>query len=446
MQQTYLPTKNYTIKRWSITVALGGLLFGFDTAVISGAEQAIQNHWNLGEFMVGQVVAMGLYGTIIGALLGGMPAERWGRKPALFWVGVLYSVCSIGCAFAPSVGLLMFFRFLGGLGVGASSVIAPAYISEISPADLRGRLTAMFQFNIVFGILLAYLSNWAISLSGPHSWRVMLGVMAIPSAVFVMLVPTVPESPRWLILHKNRVADARKILEAINPATVESSVAAIQAPTSHKVVGFRHFLSGKYNFSIFMAFLLAFFNQLSGINAIIYYAPRIFAGIGLQQSAALLSTVGIGIVNLIFTIFGMALIDRFGRRFLMYVGSVGYIVSLVCVSYALLNAISGWFVPMCLFVFIASHAIGQGAVIWVFLAEVFPNNVRAYGTSLGCSTHWIFAALIAGLFPFVNAKFGGGAIFGFFAGMMVLQLIFVWRWMPETFGASLEELEARFAR
>jgi SP family arabinose:H+ symporter-like MFS transporter len=194
--------KNYTIKRWSITVALGGLLFGFDTAVISGAEQAIQIHWNLGEFMVGQVVAMGLYGTIVGALLGGMPAEHWGRKPALFWVGVLYSVCSIGCAFAPSVSFLMFFRFVGGLGVGASSVIAPAYISEISPAALRGRLTAMFQFNIVFGILLAYLSNWAISLGGPHSWRVMLGVMAIPSAVFVMLVPTVPESPRWLILHK----------------------------------------------------------------------------------------------------------------------------------------------------------------------------------------------------------------------------------------------------
>jgi MFS family permease len=242
------------------------------------------------------------------------------------------------------------------------------------------------------------------------------------------------------------VADARKILEAINPATVESSVAAIQAPTSHKLVGIRHFLSGTYNFPILMAFLLAFFNQLSGINAIIYYAPRILEGIGLQQSAALLSTVGIGIVNLIFTIFGLALIDRFGRRFLMYIGSVGYIVSLVCVSYALLSGISGWFVPMCLLVFIAAHAIGQGAVIWVFLAEVFPNNVRGYGTSLGCSTHWIFAALIAGLFPFVNAKFGGGAIFGFFAGMMVLQLIFVWRWMPETLGASLEELEARFAR
>lgn len=213
--------------------------------------------------------------------------------------------------------------------------------------------------------------------------------------------------------------------EAINPATVQSSIAAIQAPTSHKVVGFRLFLSGKYNFPILMAFLLAFFNQLSGINAIIYYAPRIFEGIGLQQSAALLSTVGIGIVNLIFTIFGIALIDRYGRRFLMYVGSVGYIVSLSCVSYALLSGISGWFVPMCLFAFIASHAIGQGAVIWVFLAEVFPNNVRAYDTSFGCGTHWIFAALIAGLFPIANAKFGGGAIFGFFAGMMVLQLIFV---------------------
>ena len=238
------------IYQWSMIVALGGLLFGFDAAVISGAEQAIQIQWHLGEFMVGQMVAMGLCGTIFCALLGGIPAERWGRKPALIWVGVLYLVCSPGCAFSPSVSLLMFFRFLGGLGVGASSVIAPAYISEIAPAAQRGRVTAIFQFNLVFGILLAYHSDWVIGLGAPHSWRVMLGVMAIPSALYVLLVPAVPERPRWLILYRNRLADARKILEAVDRATAESSIAAIQAPTNHKNIGHLHFLSGGYICSI----------------------------------------------------------------------------------------------------------------------------------------------------------------------------------------------------
>jgi len=434
---------SHAMYRWSLIVALGGLLFGFDTAVISGAEQAIQSQWGLSEIKVGQMVAMGLYGTIVGALFGGIPAERWGRKGALIGIGILYLACSLGCALAPNAEQLMAFRFLGGLGVGASSVIAPTYISEVAPAEKRGQLAAMFQLNIVVGIVLAYLSNWLIGLADEHSWRVMLGVMAIPSALFIVLVPSIPESPRWLILHGNKVADARRILSMINPATVESSVAAIQAPTSDKAVGLSHFLSGKYRRPTALAFLIAFFNQLSGINAVIYYAPRVLEGAGLQQSAALLSTVGIGVVNVIFTVVGMALIDRMGRRFLMYIGSIGYIVSLTLVSYALLHGITGGFVPVCLFLFIASHAIGQGAVIWVFIAEIFPNNVRAYGTSVGCSTHWIFAAAIAGLFPFANARLGGGAIFGGFAAMMVLQLIFVWRLMPETRGASLEALESR---
>lgn len=431
---------------WSVTVALGGFLFGFDTAVISGGEQAIQIQWSLSDFMVGQMVAMGLYGTIAGAIFGGIPAERWGRKPTLFWIGVLYLICSLGSALAPDVNALMFFRFLGGLGVGASSVVAPMYISEIAPAERRGRLTAMFQFNIVLGILIAYLSNWLIGMGAESSWRWMLGVMAIPSVVYVLLVTFVPESPRWLISHKNRVADARKILAEINPATVEESIAAIQAPSSDKSSGLGHFLSGKFNFPIILAFLFAFFNQLSGINAVIYYAPRILKETGLGESAALLSTTGIGVVNLLFTMFGLALIDRYGRRFLMYVGSIGYIVSLSCVAFAFFNGASGLFVPLLLFVFIASHAIGQGAVIWVFISEIFPNSVRAYGNSLGSSTHWVFAALIAGLFPYFNGRFGGGAIFAFFAFMMVFQLIFVWKMMPETKGVSLEELEKRLIK
>lgn len=431
---------------WSVTVALGGFLFGFDTAVISGGEQAIQRLWNLSDFMVGQMVAMGLYGTIAGAIFGGIPAERWGRKPTLIFIGVLYLICSLGSAFAPDVNALMFFRFLGGLGVGASSVVAPMYISEIAPADRRGRLTAMFQFNIVLGIVIAYLSNWLIGTAAGEDWRLMLGVMAVPSIVYGVLVLFVPESPRWLISHKNRVEDARKILTEINPATVDASVAAILAPSSDKSSGLGHFLSGKFNYPILLAFLFAFFNQVSGINAVIYYAPRILEETGLGKSVALLSTVGIGLVNLIFTMFGLALIDRYGRRFLMYVGSVGYIVSLSCVAFVFFNGISGLFVPILLFVFIAAHAIGQGAVIWVFISEIFPNSVRAYGNSLGSSTHWVFAALIAGLFPLFNGKFGGGVIFAFFAFMMVFQLLFVWKMMPETKGVSLEDLEKQLTK
>lgn len=426
---------------WSITVALGGFLFGFDTAVISGGEQAIQKFWDLSDFMVGQMVAMGLYGTIGGAMFGGIPAERWGRKPTLLWIGLLFLICSVGSALAPSVQVLMFFRFIGGLGVGASSVVAPMYIAEIAPREIRGRLTAMFQFNIVLGILVAYFSNYLIGTGGESSWRWMLGIMAVPSVVYVAMAVFVPESPRWLISHKNRVADARKILEEINPLTVDASVAAIQAPSSDKDSGIGHFFSGKFNFPILLAFLFAFFNQLSGINAIIYYAPRILKETGLGEGAALLSTAGIGLVNLIFTMLGLALIDRYGRRFLMYIGSIGYIVSLSCVAFAFFNGVSGIFVPALLFVFIASHAIGQGAVIWVFISEIFPNSVRAYGNSLGSSTHWVFAALIAGLFPYFNGKYGGGVIFAFFAFMMVFQLLFVWKMMPETKGVSLEDLE-----
>ena len=431
---------------WALTVSLGGFLFGFDTAVISGGEQAIQEQWQLSTFMVGQMVAMGLYGTIAGALFGGIPAEIFGRKNTLFFVGVLYLICSVGSALAPDVYALMFFRFIGGIGVGASSVVAPMYIAEIAPDDKRGRLTAMFQFNLVLGILVAYLSNWVIGLSGDPSWRLMLGIMAVPSVLFVILVMFVPESPRWLIIRKNKVDEARKILTDIDPVTVESSIAAITAPTADKSSGLGWFLSGKYNFPILLAFLFAFFNQASGINAIIYYAPRILEDIGLGKGAALLSTVGIGIVNLIFTMLGLSMIDRFGRRYLMFIGSIGYILSLTCVAIAFFSGAGGLFIPVLLFVFIASHAIGQGAVIWVFISEIFPNNVRSWGNSLGSSTHWVFAAIIAGTFPYFNEQLGGGVIFSLFAVMMVFQLLFVWKMMPETKGVSLEVLEKQLSK
>lgn len=428
---------------WSVTVALGGFLFGFDTAVISGGEQAIQHLWQLSDILLGQVVAMGLYGTIVGAVLGGIPAERYGRKLTLLWIGILFLACSIGSAVATSAEMLMFFRFIGGLAVGASSVVAPLYIAEIAPAEKRGQLTALFQFNIVLGILVAYLSNWLIGSEGEDSWRWMLGVMAIPSLLYGVLMFFVPESPRWLLTHRNDLEGARQILEQVDRATVEDSIAAIRTPMGDRGQGLSAFWSGKFNRPIIWAFLFAFFNQISGINAVIYYAPRILRETGLGEGAALLSTVGIGLINLFFTMFGLGLIDRYGRRFLMYIGSVGYIVSLMGVSMAFFFEWSGWLVPVLLFAFIASHAIGQGAVIWVFISEIFPNRVRAYGNSLGSSTHWVFAALIAGLFPYFNSLWGGGIIFAFFAVMMVFQLIFVWRIMPETKGVSLEELEQR---
>jgi len=430
---------------WSFTVALGGFLFGFDTAVISGAEQAIQREWGLSDTLLGQMVGMALYGTVIGAILGGIPCDRFGRKVTLFWIGVLYLVSAVGSALAPDVYSLMLFRFIGGLGVGASSVAAPIYIAEIAPARLRGRLTALFQFNLVFGILCAYLSNYAIvGLGG--DWRTMLGVEAIPALLFVILILFVPRSPRWLVVQRQAHEEARRVLAMIDPTSVDRAMADIErshrsAPQGNRL---REFFSSHHHRPILLAFLFAFFNQLSGINAVIYYAPRIFAMSGMEGQAALLSSAGVGLVNLVFTLIGMALIDRFGRRFLMYLGSFGYLVSLSSLALIFkLEAFNGSLVPLLIFVFIASHAVGQGACIWVFIAEVFPNSVRGFGMSLGSGTHWVFAALVASSFPYFAGTFGGAPIFGFFAGMMVLQLLFVHYLMPETKGTSLEALETK---
>ncbi|MDX1908323.1 MAG: sugar porter family MFS transporter [Bacteroidia bacterium] len=434
------------ILQWAIVVALGGFLFGLDTAVISGCEKTLQALWSLSDAMIGQVVAMALYGTIVGAIFGGIPAETFGRKITLFWIAILYLVSAVGCALAPEVYTLMIFRFIGGLSVGASSVVAPMYIAEISPDEKRGQLTAMFQFNIVFGILVAYFSNWVIGTDGPDDWRWMLGIVALPALAFTILVLFIPESPRWLVTRRGNHGEALRILRIINPQTAQEALEAIQASTHNGQpeagAGLGTFFSRKYRWPILLAFLFAFFNQVSGINAVIYYAPRIFEAAGLGTQVALLSSVGIGLVNLVFTMLGLSLIDRMGRRFLMYIGSVGYIISLSLVSVLFMTQATsaGLLLPILLFVFIAAHAIGQGAVIWVFISEIFPNEVRSWGNSLGSSTHWVFAALIAGNFPYLAGQLGQGLIFALFAAMMVFQLLFVWRMMPETKGVSLEEL------
>ncbi len=431
---------------WALSVSLGGFLFGFDTAVISGAEQAIQKLWGLSDFSIGQLVGMGLYGTIVGALFGGIPAERFGRRPTLLFIGTLFLICSFGSAIASSPGMLMMFRFIGGLGVGASSVVAPIYISEISPKQKRGQLTALFQFNLVLGILVAYFSNFLIGNHGDQSWRLMLGIMAIPSILYIVFVLFVPESPRWLVVARNKTDEAKKILFMVDAGTVDESMQAITSHPTDEKTSLNSFLNGKFKFPILLAFLIAFFNQLSGINAVIYYAPRILSDIGLGEKAALLSTVGIGVVNLIFTMLGVRLIDQFGRRTLMFIGSIGYIISLASVSFAFYIGKGSSFVPWLLFLFIASHAIGQGAVIWVFISEIFPNKVRSWGMTLGSSTHWLFAALIGSMFPYFNEKLGGTTIFALFTAMMILQLIWVWKMMPETKGVSLEDLEKKLVK
>ncbi|MCB0596146.1 MAG: sugar porter family MFS transporter [Lewinellaceae bacterium] len=431
---------------WSITVALAGFLFGFDTVVISGADLSLQALWQKGEFFHGFVVmASALWGTVIGAIFGGIPTDRLGRKKTLFWIGIFYFVSAVGSALANDPFVFAFFRFLGGLGVGASTVAAPAYVSEIAPAKDRGKLVALYQFNIVFGILIAFVSNYLLSDIGENAWRWMIGVEALPAFIYTLMVLTVPKSPRWLLVKKGDREGAAKTLRLIDPdmdtdATIEALMADHELSDTGETI-----FAPKYRFPLMLAFLIAFFNQFSGINAFLYYAPRIFEIAGLEKSSALLSSVGIGITNLVFTLVGLSMIDRFGRRQLMYIGSVGYIVSLSLVALTFLMGIKGMAVPIFLFLFIASHAIGQGTVIWVFISEIFPNHLRANGQAFGSSVHWILAAAIPSLVPVLFTRIGAAPVFAFFAFMMVLQLIFVWRMMPETKGVPLEELEKQLA-
>jgi sugar porter (SP) family MFS transporter len=430
---------NRKIAYWSVTVAASGFLFGFDTAVISGADQPLQKLWGSSDLFHGLfIMSSALWGTVIGALFGNIPCERFGRKASLIAIGLLYLVSALGSALAPDPYTFSFMRFIGGLGVGASSIVAPAFISEIAPARYRGRLVALYQFQLVFGILVAFFSNYALSEFLGLGWRWMLGVEAIPALIYVLLVLGIPESPRWLLLRKNDEAGARRILAYSNGENVDQVIADIR----HARGEFQQdrLFSRAYLFPVLLAFLLAMFNQLSGINFIIYFAPRVFELAGLDSSSALLSTAGIGLVNLVTTLLGMYLIDRVGRKRLMLIGSIGYIVSLATVAWAFASGAGGMMVVFFVFLFIASHAVGQGAVIWVFIAEIFPNNVRTKGQSLGCGTHWVFAALITLLMPTVLSNFQPASIFGFFATMMALQLLFVLFMMPETKGQSLESL------
>ncbi len=429
---------------WSVTVALGGFLFGFDTAVISGAEQAIQGVWSLSDVMHGFTVSIALFGTVLGALIGGYPSDRYGRKRTLFWIALLYLLSALGSALATDWYVFLFFRFVGGLAVGASSVTAPMYIAEISPKDGRGRLVALFQFNIVFGILIAYLSNYLLQGLGAGAWRWMLGVEALPALFFLLMVLRVPRSPRWLIVQLGAETEARQVLRLINPDNVEQEVAAIKHSIHHTAKRKESLFSPRYRFPLMLAVLFAVFNQFSGINAIIYYAPRIFEMTGAAKSSALLSTAGVGLVNFLFTLLAMRFIDQIGRRRLMFIGSVGLIITLGLVARAFyLEEFAG--VSYFLFAYIGFFAFSQGAVIWVFISEIFPNEVRGRGQSLGSFTHWVLAATIAFIFPAVARQFGGGPIFLFFTVMMILQLLFVWRMMPETKGRSLEELEENMA-
>ena len=445
--------KKNNLFRYSIVAALAGFIFGFDTVVISGANEPIKKIWDTTPLFHGIfIMSMALWGTVAGALIGGIPAERFGRKKTLFWVGILFGASALGTALAPSPYLFSFFRFIGGLGIGVSSVVAPTYISEISTPGTRGRLTAMYQFNIVFGILIAFISNYLLQgVGGSGDWRWMLGVLAVPSLIYTIMVTAVPESPRWLVSIKNDLPGAKKVLSLIgvdDPAAVVNNIIAANAAVESHQVGETIF-SSKYKNVLWLAFLVAFFNQLSGINFILYYAPEILSRIGLGAGESLANSIAIGGTNLIFTFVGLYLIDRLGRRTLLIIGSLGYIVSLSMVALAFKTETSPAFLMVFLLLFIASHAIGQGAVIWVFIAEIFPNKVRALGQSFGASTHWVFAAIITLLTPvFLDKEHGifgknPWPIFLFFAFMMVLQLIWVLTRVPETKGVSLEDLEKK---
>src|SRR5579872_4693609 len=432
---------------WSLTSALAGFLFGFDTVVISGAEKTIQTLWGLSPGVHGIAMASALYGTVVGSLIGGWPADRFGRKATLLWIGVLYFVGAVGSGLATNVEIFIVARVIGGLGIGISTVVAPMYISEIAPPQHRGRLAGMFQFNIVFGILIAFVSNALLAGIGENAWRWMLGVAAFPSLLYALFCIGLPESPRWLLTKKGDRQAALKVLQRAQPELPKEEIAAeadeIVAASAEQVSS-GHFWTHRLRKPILLAFLIAFFNQMSGINAILYFAPRIFELTGLGTKAALLQSVGIGLTNLVFTFVGLWLIDRLGRRTLLYIGSFGYIGSLGLVAWAFFTAHYS-IVPVCIFAFIAAHAIGQGAVIWVFISEIFPNRHRAEGQTLGSFTHWIFAAALTTFFPKMVAAFPAGYIFLFFTGMMVLQLIWVTVMVPETKGVPLEQIQKRLA-
>ena len=434
------------LTKWSLTAALAGFLFGFDTVVISGADQKLQELWNSTDIFHGSIVmAMALWGTVAGAIFGGIPTRKIGRKKTLLWIGIFYTLSAIGSALANDPFTFAAFRFLGGVGVGISGIAAPAYISEIAPAKNRGKLVGLYQFNLVTGILVAFLSNYLLSGLGENDWRYMMGIEALPAIIYTFLVLTIPKSPRWLYLNNQQKEAEKVIRDAYSKKDADELIAEI-IQNKELNVNTESIFQKKYSFILMLAFLVAAFNQFSGINAFLYYAPRIFEAGGIGQSAALLNSVGIGLTNVIFTYIGISLIDKFGRRSLMYIGSIGYIISLTLISLSFILNWGGILLPIFLFLFIASHAIGQGAIIWVYISEIFPNHIRSYGQSFGVSTHWVLAAIIPSLIPFLFSWIGPGIVFGFFAFMMVLQLLFTHFIMPETKGVSLEDLSKKLIK
>ncbi|MFT6416366.1 MAG: SP family arabinose:H+ symporter-like MFS transporter [Gammaproteobacteria bacterium] len=443
------------ITKWSITVALAGFLFGFDTVVISGANQPIQDLWPTSPLFHGTfIMSMALWGTVAGSLFGGIPTKRLGRKKTLFWIGVLFFISAIGSALAPNPYFFSFFRFIGGVGVGISSVAAPIYISEITTSANRGKMGGLYQFCLVFGIMIAFVSNWLLKgFDGANDWRWMLGIEALPALLYTLMVIKVPCSPRWLVLQKKDDQAALQVLNKIYaPEAAETQLIQIKADLDQPKSSDTLFQK-KYSRVLWLGFAIAFFNQLSGINFVLYYAPEILESAGLGGTESLFNSIAIGIVNLVFTIIGVRLLDKLGRRQLIIIGSIGYIFSLAMVGICFQMDLSPTLLLTFICLFVASHAIGQGAVIWVFLSEIYPNRVRAYGQSWGTSTHWVFAAIITLITPFfISNKVVNGVkegifadnlqvIYYFFAGMMVLQLIWAITKMPETKGRSLEALE-----
>lgn len=438
-----MPVNSYVL-RSAICAALAGLLFGFDTAVVSGTTAALVQKYHLSAGALGFTVASALWGTVVGALFAGRPGDIYGRRASLKALGILYLVSSIGCAFAWQWSALVVFRFISGLAIGGSSVLGPMYIAEIAPAKSRGRLVALFQCNVVFGILVAYLSNFLVGQLnlGAIEWRVKLAVPAIPAIVFFLMLFTIPESPRWLV-RKDRNGEAKQILEAISPESVESELADIQASIVEEQVqsGARLFARG-HSLPIFLAVAVAMFNQLAGINAILYYLNDIFQRSGFSKVSSDIQSVIVGATFLAFTIAAMSVIDKFGRKFLLLFGAIGTCACLSAVAFIFYTGTHGEWLLWLLIVYIAFFGFSQGTVIWVYISEIFPNAVRAKGQSLGSFTHWSMDALIAGLYPLFAAS-SPAAPFVFFAGCTLLQFFVVLFVFPETKGISLEEMQHR---
>ena len=439
----------------TVVAALAGFIFGFDMVVISGADKPIQELWHTTPLFHGFfIMSMALWGTVIGSVFAGAPTEKYGRKKVLIWLGIMFIASAIGSAFAQDPYTFSFFRLIGGIAIGVSSVAAPTYISEISNKNNRGKLVGMYQFNIVFGILIAYLSNYFLAgFGGANDWRWMLAVLLIPSTIYTIMTLGLPESPRWLFSVKNDEAGARETLAIVGVENIDQTIQEIKtANEEEKAQGSVQLFTKHHRKIISIAFFVAFFNQASGINFLLYYAPRILEEAGFAKNNSLLSSISLGLMNLVFTFVGLWLIDRIGRKTLLIIGSFGYIISLSMVAYGFINHSAPEFMLSFLLLFIASHAIGQGAVIWVLISEIFPTQIRAKGQAFGASIHWVFAALITLVTPvFLDSENGifkenPWPIFAFFTVMMALQLVWIIAKVPETKGVSLEELQKKLAQ